>query len=267
MPAELTTLLADLRAESSALESRLQSLSEPEWAEPTPADGWTVRDQVTHLAFFDEAAVLSATDADRFLAAAQGDSAVATDGPGRIAARYGNPTGAAALAWWQETRRAYLDLFAGLDPGTRLPWYGPPMGIASSVTARLMETWAHGQDIFDTFGWTREPTVRLRHIAHLGVRTLAWSFRVHGRTEPSVPVRVELEGPGGEPWVWGPTDTGDRVQGPAEDFCLVVTQRRHRTDTSLTASGDVADAWLDIAQAFAGPPGRGRRPELQAGAN
>jgi len=133
------------------------------------------------------------------------------------------------------------------------------MSAASSVTARLMETWAHGQDVVDALGLTRRPTARLRHIAHLGVRTFGWSFVVRGLEAPGVPVRVELTGPDGEPWTWGPEDAADRVSGPAEDFCLLVVQRRHRSQTALTATGPVADRWLDVAQAFAGAPGAGRR--------
>jgi uncharacterized protein (TIGR03084 family) len=132
------------------------------------------------------------------------------------------------------------------------------MSAASSVTARLMETWAHGQDVADTLGVVRRPTLRLRHVAHLGVRTLGWSFRLRGLPVPDVPVRVELTGPDGAPWTWGPDDAADRVTGPAEDFCLLVVQRRHRSETALTASGPVADAWLDLAQAYAGAPGPGR---------
>jgi uncharacterized protein (TIGR03084 family) len=59
-------------------------------------------------------------------------------------------------------------------------------------------------------------------------------------------------------WTWGPDDALQRVTGPAVDFCLLVTQRRHRDDLALVAEGVDADAWLDIAQAFAGPPGEGR---------
>jgi hypothetical protein len=53
---------------------------------------------------------------------------------------------------------------------------------------------------------------------------------------------------------------------PAYDFCLLVTQRRHRDDPDLVATGPDADRWLDIAQAFAGPPGNGREPSSPAGA-
>ena len=151
-------------------------------------------------------------------------------------------------------------VLAGLEPRARLPWYGPDMGVASFTTARLMETWAHGQDVADALGERREPTDRLRHVAQIGVRALPWSFTVHGRPVPDVPVRVELELPGGGGWTAGPEDAADLVRGSALDFCLVVTQRRHPADVDLTVRGPVAGEWMGLAQAFAGPPGTGRRP-------
>jgi uncharacterized protein (TIGR03084 family) len=123
-----------------------------------------------------------------------------------------------------------------------------------------METWAHGQDIADALGVVRSPTDRLRHVAHIGVGARAFSFAAHGRSTPETPVRVELLAPGGETWTWGPPDAGDRVTGPAQDFCLVVTQRRHLDDSALLIEGPVAADWMSIAQAFAGPPGPGRQP-------
>jgi uncharacterized protein (TIGR03084 family) len=260
MPVVLGVLVADLAAESADLYEVLSVLAETEWALETPARGWTVRDQAAHLAYFDDAAVLSATDPERFRAEA--DALLAREGDlgERVAERYRELSGVEAFAWLQRARRAYLNAFVVLDPSTVLPWYGPDMSAASSVTARLMETWAHGQDVADTLGLVRRPTERLRHVAHLGVRTLGWSFTVHGRPAPDAPVRVELTGPHGELWTWGPEDAADTVRGPAEDFCLVVTQRRHRADTALQATGPVADAWLDLAQAYAGAPGAGRPP-------
>jgi uncharacterized protein (TIGR03084 family) len=256
---DMGALTADLAAESAELYEVLSVLAEPEWNRDTPAAGWTVRDQVTHLAYFDGTAVLSATDPDRFRDQTAAIVAEGPDFPDRIAEKYRGLSGAEAFAWLQRERRAYLDTFGALDPGTQLPWYGPPMSAASSVTARLMETWAHGQDVLDALGLTRRPTARLRHVAHLGVRTFGWSFVVRGLEPPAVPVRVELAGPDGEPWTWGPEDAADRVTGPAEDFCLLVVQRRHRAQTALTATGPVADRWLDVAQAFAGAPGPGRK--------
>jgi uncharacterized protein (TIGR03084 family) len=134
------------------------------------------------------------------------------------------------------------------------------MSAASSVTARLMETWAHGQDIADALGIERPPTARLRHIAHIGVSTIGFSFAVRGLPPPDEPVRIEITGPDEAVWTWGPADTPNVVRGPALDFCLVVTQRRHPADTAVTTTGPVARQWISIAQAFAGAPGPGRPP-------
>ena len=260
MAVDMGALTADLAAESAELYEVLSVLAETDWHCDTPAAGWTVRDQVTHLAYFDEAATLSATDPYRFRAEAEELMAGGADFPDRIAERFRDRSGAEVFGWLQRARREYLEVFGALDPATSLPWYGPPMSAASSVTARLMETWAHGQDVVDALGLVRRPTARLRHVAHLGVRTLGWSFGLRGRPAPETPVRVELTGPGGESWTWGPSDAVDRVTGNALDFCLLVTQRRHRSQTGLAAEGPVADAWLDLAQAYAGAPGPGRPP-------
>ena len=158
-------------------------------------------------------------------------------------------------------RADLIGTFAGLDPRARLPWFGPAMSAASSLTARIMETWAHTQDIADALGVTREPTPRLRHVAHIGVGARAFSYAVQGETPSSAPVRVELTGPDGALWTWGPEDAEDRVVGPALDFCLLVTQRRHRDDLALSIDGPAATEWMTIAQAFAGAPGTGRSPK------
>jgi len=260
MAVDLAALTADLAAETAELSEVLSMLAEPTWARETPAAGWTIRDQAAHLAFFDDAAVLSATDPGRFRAEADALLALRGDIGERVAQRFRGQSGLEAFGWFQRARHQYLDVFAGLDPVTTLPWYGPDMSVASSVTARLMETWAHGQDVVDALGLVRRPTARLRHVAHLGFRTFGWSFRVHDLPVPDVPVRVELAGPDGETWAWGPDHAADRVTGPAEDFCLVVTQRRNRADTGLVATGPVAEQWLDVAQAYAGSPGTGRAP-------
>ena len=148
-----------------------------------------------------------------------------------------------------------------LDARDRIPWFGPPMGALSFVSARLMETWAHGQDVADALAVTRVPTARLRHIAHLGVRARPFSYIVRGLDVPSEPVAVELTGPEGEHWEWdADAAPSEHIAGSALDFCLVVTQRRNVADTSLTVQGSLAAEWLAVAQAFAGPPGPGRPP-------
>jgi uncharacterized protein (TIGR03084 family) len=141
-----------------------------------------------------------------------------------------------------------------------LPWFGPGMSAASMVTARIMETWAHGEDIADALGVVRPPTQRLRHVAHIAVATRGYAFGMNGLTPPDEPIRVELTAPDGSLWAWGPEDAAELVTGPALDFCLLATQRRHRDDLAVRTSGAHADKWLDIAQAFAGPSGPGRLP-------
>jgi uncharacterized protein (TIGR03084 family) len=266
MAADMAVLAADLAAETGELTALLAPLAGEQWDLPTPAAGWAIRDQVSHLAYFDEAAVLSATDPGRF----RREAGLLMDRGGdfteAVAREHRALAPAGLLAWFTRARTGLLQVFSGLDPSARLPWFGPPMSAASSLTARLMETWAHGQDIADALGAPRAPTARLRHVAHLGVATRGFSFALHGQPVPDAQVRVVLTAPDGSAWAWGPADASDRVEGDALDFCLLVTQRRHRADTRLRATGPVAGRWLDLAQAFAGPPGPGRVPSGRAAA-
>ncbi|MFF3441319.1 TIGR03084 family metal-binding protein [Streptosporangium sp. NPDC002721] len=248
-------LLADLRAETAEFDTMIEGLGPDEWELPTPAEGWAIRDQVGHLAWFDDAATVSATDPEAFRVAkpaflARGGSAV-----DELAAASRGLSADQLREWFRGARAHALEAFARLDAGARLPWYGPEMSAASFVTARLMETWAHGQDVADALGVTRVPTARLRHVATLGARALPYNFTVRGLEAPSCPVRVELTMPDGSPWEAGPPDAADVVRGPMIDFCLLVVRRRHLDDTSLLVHGETARTWTAIAQAFAGPPG------------
>jgi uncharacterized protein (TIGR03084 family) len=256
MPVDMAALAADLAAESAVTRSLVAGLDEAGWHTPTPAAGWDIADQISHLAYFDEVTVRSALHPAEFeaeLAAAPEDV-----DPDAIAARLRDRTGAQLLAWFDTARADLLNTFRNLDPRARLPWFGPPMSAASSLTARIMETWAHTQDIADALGVTREPTSRLRHVAHIGVGARAFSYAVHDRPLPQAQVRVELTGPDGDLWTWGPAEAENRVTGPALDFCLLVTQRRHRDDLALVIEGPAAAEWMSIAQAFAGAAGTGR---------
>ena len=238
----------------------LDPLDAAGWERATPAAGWAIRDQISHLAYFDEAATLAAVDPERFRA--ERDQMVAdVDGFTEGIAKRSRALDVAALHnWFQNARAAMLQALLSLDPSTRVPWYGPDMSIASSLTARIMETWAHGQDVADALDATRATTPALRHVAHIGVRTLANSFLTRGLDVPDAPVYVALTSPDGEVWTWGDAAASDRVEGDAVEFCLVVTQRRHLADTQLAIQGPVATQWMQIAQAFAGPPGPGRKP-------
>ncbi|QFZ17979.1 TIGR03084 family metal-binding protein [Saccharothrix syringae] len=239
-------LLADLSAESQVLDDLVAGA---DWATLTPAEGWTIAHQISHLRWTDRVAALAARDPDGFA------EALGTATPDMVDRGAEEPV---TLAEWRAGREELAEALLAVPPGTKVPWFGPPMSPASMVTARLMETWAHGQDVADALGATREPTHRLRHVAHLAVRAFGYAFLVNGLPAPTDPVRVELTGPAGEPWAWGPPDAADRITGPALDFCLLATQRRHRDDLAVTAIGPTASAWLPIAQAFAGPPGAGR---------
>ena len=259
MTVSMQALADDLVAESAALRTLLVPLDEPGWRRDTPAAGWTVLDQVTHLAHFDDVAVRSATEPEVFRAELERVLADGGIDPDSIAQGYRSRSGAEVFDWFDASRGRLVEVFRGLDPSLRVPWFGPPMSAASSLTARIMETWAHGQDVADALGAVREPTDRLRHVAHIGVGARGYSYVVHGREVSTTPVRVELVAPSGAVWSWGAPDATDRVTGGALDFCLAVTQRRHRDDTALEISGPAAQEWMAIAQAFAGAAGTGRR--------
>ena len=260
MPVDMRVLADDLTAETVVLRDLVAGLGEAGWRAATPAPGWTIGDQFSHLAFFDDAAIQSATDPEGFAAEVERTGAAGQLTPDTIADRYCALTGVELLAWFDSSRRRLIKVFAELDPALRLPWFGLPMSAASSLTARIMETWAHGQDVADALGQERAATTRLRHIAHIGVRAMPYSFAANALEVPHEPVRVELAAPNGDVWTWGPEHTGNQLSGPALDFCLLVTQRRHRDDLAILASGQIAQQWLTIAQAFAGPPGPGRQP-------
>lgn len=257
----LDEVRADLEAECESLDALVAGLDTPGWNTPTPAEGWTVKDQISHLASVDEWATLAAGDPEGFitwmttLPAADPDAIV-----NRPVEQARHRSGADVLAWWRQARAGLADALERADPSARAPWFGPPMALPTLLTARLMETWAHGEDVAEALGVERLPTVRLRHIAHLGVRTRGYAYASRGLPLPPVDVRVELTGPGGETWTWGDETAADRVRGPAVDFCRVVTRRRQVSDTALAAEGDAAAEWLSIAQAFAGAAGKDPQP-------
>ncbi len=254
----LEQVLVDLAAENDDLDGRVADLDATGWARASPAEGWSIAHQVAHLTWTDQASLLAATDEAAFgrvLNAAVADPTGFVD---TAAAEGATLPSEQLLGQWRSVRSQLLQALGAVPPEKKLPWFGPPMSPTSMATARIMETWAHGQDVADALGQRREPTDRLRHVCHIGVRTRRFAFQLNGLAVPDADVRVELTAPSGAVWTWGGSDT-EVVRGPALDFCLLVTQRRHRDDLALQASGDVAQAWLPIAQAFAGPPGNGRQ--------
>jgi uncharacterized protein (TIGR03084 family) len=258
--ADFADVLADLGAECAELDALVAPLGEADWARETPAPGWTIAHQIAHLAWTDDVAILAASDPDEFAAQLQTALAQFDTYVDRAAEERAAQPPADVLAGWRAGRTRLADALAAVPAGTKLPWFGPPMSPTSMATARLMETWAHGQDVADTLGAQRPVTDRIRHVAHIGVRARNYAYLIRDEPVPSEEFRVELVGPAGEVWTWGPEDALQRVSGPALDFCLLVTQRRHRDDLALVAEGAESDHWLDIAQAFAGPSGDGRKP-------
>jgi uncharacterized protein (TIGR03084 family) len=258
---ELDDVREDLRDEQQWLDGVVGGLDDERWRAATPAAGWNVRDQIAHLAYFDDAAAVAVAEPARFVASRDELLAAALEkglddatlAPLRALASH------ALLARWRAARDRLSEAAASLEPGDRVEWYGPSMGAVSFLAARLMESWAHGVDVTDALRAPRQASERLRHVARLGYRTRAWSYRVRGEAPPERDVRVALQSPSGREWSWGPGDAGDAVRGPAEDFCLVVTQRRHLDDTALR-TGELGRHWLVRAQAFAGAPTTGPEP-------
>jgi uncharacterized protein (TIGR03084 family) len=243
----------DLRDEHDALEEIVAAMSEPQWRLATASPGWNVADQIAHLTYFDETAVTALLDPERFRAERAVLVAHATEegmdeftlAPLRLL------TSHQLHERWRDARCALDNAADTLAEDARVEWFGPSMGAKSFLSARLMETWAHGTDVADALGASRPPTERLRHIAQLGYNTRRWSYQVRGEKVPEGEVRLELQSPGGSTWTWGSDSAEESVSGLAEEFCLVVTQRRRVDDTSLVAS-PLGMHWLERAQAFAG---------------
>jgi uncharacterized protein (TIGR03084 family) len=252
------SIVAELRAESDQLDALVAALPEQGWRTATPAPGWTIAHQIAHLHWTDRVAVVAVTDeagfAELLTLAAKNPGGFVDEGAEELAVT--PPTD--LLAVWRRTRTRLYEELLRVESGRKLPWFGPPMSAASMATARLMETWAHGLDVADALGVKRSASPGLKSIAHIGVRTRDFAFAVNGLPAPAEPFLVELRAPDGAAWSWGPADAAQRVTGSAEDFCMLVTQRRPHAELDVAAVGPDAERWLTIAQAFAGPPGSGR---------
>ncbi|HET7385192.1 MAG TPA: TIGR03084 family metal-binding protein [Nocardioidaceae bacterium] len=258
----LEAVLADLEVISERLDALVVDLPESEWRRATPAAGWDIAHQVAHLAWTDECAVVAATDGrawDRLVREAMADPEGFVD---RGAAHGAQHDGSSILSRWRESRQQLAQRLRAFPAGEKVPWYGPPMRPASMATARFMETWAHSRDVADALGVTLPVDDRVVHVCHIGVRARGFSFANNGQDPPAADIRVELTLPGGGTFADGPTDAEQSVRGSAYHFALLVTQRAHRDDLDLVATGADAETWLDLAQAFAGPSGIGRQPRM-----
>lgn len=244
----------DFLDESEALAAILSDLPDADYNRPTQFKGWTVNDVLVHLHFWNEAADLSLTDPDQFQVMLQG--LMGALGSGSLRDHENDNVkerGNALLAAWMALYRDMGPRWTKLDPKTRVAWAGPSMSVRSSMTARQMETWAHGQEIFDLLGLQREEQDRIRNVVVLGVNTFGWTFKVNGLEVPETMPQVSLTLPSGAAAEFG--EPGDnRISGSAVEFAQVVTQTRNIADTSLSVAGPVATQWMEKAQCFAGPP-------------
>ncbi len=246
---------SDFLAESEALSALLKGRMEADWNRSTQFKNWTVNDVLVHLYFWNRAADQSLTDPDLFepfivevLDEMQTSTMRAMENA-RVAER-----GTDLLNAWQSQYRVMAERWSRLDPKTRVKWAGPEMSVRSSITARQMETWAHGQAVYDAFGIEREPEDRIRNIVVLGVNTFGWSFKVHGFDVPEALPQVQLTAPSGAVWEFGESGNPNRIEGSALEFAQVVAQTRNIADTGLWVDGPVAAKWMESAQCFAGPP-------------
>jgi uncharacterized protein (TIGR03084 family) len=244
----------DLRDESAALAALLAPLSDADFEQETLFKGWTITNILRHLHVWNIAAGKSLDGEEAFSSFMAGLMA----GGSRLRftemeAHYlAGLSGQPLLAAWTSGFEDLSARFAEADPKARLKWVGPDMSAISSVTARLMETWAHAQAIYDLLGVERHDTDRIGNIVRLGVNTFGWTFK-NRKEEPLGPMpRLRLTAPSGAIWDYG--DGDDLIEGSATEFCQVVTQCRNVADTSLAVTGPIATRWMAIAQCFAGPP-------------
>jgi len=246
----------DFKDESKALYALVEGQPDEALTQPTQFKGWSSNDVIGHLHMWNWAADLSLRDGDAFMAFFA-EVASAMEGKGLRDFERNWLDGLAGRDLLETWRAFYIeaaDRFAAADPKLRVKWAGPDMSVRSSITARLMETWAHGQAVYDMMGVMREDKDRIKNIAILGMNTFSWTFinRKLGVPEP-VPY-VRLTAPSGAIWEWNDAGCDNRVEGQATEFCQVVTQTRNIADTRLQISGDIARQWMAIAQCFAGPP-------------
>lgn len=250
----------DLVAAGDEVDAMVSGLDRSGWESPTPAEGWTVAHQVAHLAATFRLAALSASNPEQFKAVLSRLTPNFSANVDAALAEYLAEEPEVLRKRWQAEKAGAEKALAALAPDHIVPWLVRPMPAAILAMAGMMELFAHGQDIADGLGIRRTYTDRVGHLVGFAVRTWDFGYIARGLETPQVEFRFELTAPSGLQWEFGPADAEQRISGPAVDFCLLVTRRRHRDDLAVRAQGDLAEGWLDIAQAYRGPAGPGRQP-------
>ena len=247
----------DFRDESEALFSLLDPLSDTDWSRKTQFKSWTVNDVVAHLHIWNHAADLSLRDDNAFMEFVAQFKSAMDKGDGHLGFTHAWLQGTKNRALLRKWRDFYLEMserFAAADPRMRVNWVGPDMSVRSSISARLMETWAHGQAVYDLLGKERVETDRIKNIVVMGVNTFPWTFQNRGLEVPANMPYLRLSAPSGATWEWNEPNEENVIEGSATEFCQVVTQVRHVADTNLKPNGEIAKRWMSIAQCFAGAP-------------
>lgn len=244
----------DFRAESEALYKLLEGVAPAVYDEPTLFKSWTINAVLQHLCFWNQMAGLQVTDEAELVSRM---SAIGNHKGGMRGFEtdyFAGLCGPDLRAQWQADMQVTANIYADADPKQRLKWAGPDMSARSSITARLMETWAHGQEVYDHLGVTRINEDRIQNIVVLGVNTYGWTYKTRRETPPGPMPYLQLTAPSGAIWTYGDESSENMIEGPAEGFCQTVTQTRNIADTELVVRGPVAKDWMSKAQCFAGAP-------------
>jgi len=252
--AELLKQVSDLEAEGAALDDLLCTLSEEDWSRTTAFKRWTVYDVVAHLHFSDHMGMTTMASGEEFKALMRDIQSSGLPMVAYTRRWLGDIAGASLRDRWRTLFKELCQRLAAADPDHRLTWAGPGMRPRMFATARQMETWAHGWEIYDLLGRPRTHTDRIYNIATIGVRTFGWTFANRKLEVPAALPYVKLTAPSGAIWEWHDPAADNRVEGDAVGFCQVVTQVRNVADTDLTVIGETARRWMAMAQCFAGPP-------------
>jgi enediyne biosynthesis protein E11 len=250
----------DLAAEGEALDALVAGLDAAQWKSLTPAPRWTIAHQVAHLSSIARIAGIAASDPELFIKVTSGADKDFDGAVEALLTPYLEASPEDLLARWRTERDGANKALSVLPPDQMVPWVARSIPASVLACAGIMELFAHGQDIADAVGVRREYTDRIGHLAWFATRNRDFGYLVRGLTPPDVPFRYELTAPSGARWEFGPADASNQITGSGADFCLLVTRRRHRADLALRATGEVADRWMDIAQAYRGSPGLGRAP-------
>ena len=239
-------ILSDLVAEQQFLDQSLQRIPIKHWDKLTPAKPWTVRDTISHLADFAELAADTLSGGNRVK---EWQNASDLDALRQRAIEKGRKMRPQdVIEWWRAGRARVVEPLSHMSEKDRVEWIQGTMSARTFATFRLMETWAHGLDIYQALDIAVEDTARIRHVCWLGWKTLPYAFKAAGLDY--TPIRVEVIGPGYAKWVYGPDDAENVIKGSASEWARIAVRRVSPAAVSLKVTGEAAHKALEVAQAY-----------------